>query len=45
MNQNLIYGGQGIFIAILFVFWDKNSLSLKKAVLTQIPLFPLQHIH
>lgn len=45
VNQNLIYGRQGIFIVLVFVFWDKNSLFMKKAVLTQIPLFLLQHIH
>lgn len=45
MNQNSICGGQGVFIAILFVFWDKNSLFMKNAVVTGIPLFPLQHIH
>lgn len=45
VNWNLIYGRHGIFMAMLFVFGDKNSLFMKNTILTQIPLFPLQHIH
>lgn len=40
-----IWKTRNIYSHTVCILGDKNSLFMKNTVLTQIPLFPLQHIH